>query len=1176
MPDTPKRPFKISVASELMKNQVPAEVVGHKAGMVSVHDLAGEPMLFSIGNDGVLNAVMRSGGNRIGWQTFSLTTKQKASGLKVIAFAVDQLATGAIVLAAVMAPDSAGELKKSSLYRVTSPLVNDPEQTDWEAVNDQWEECQRHPDGDVLITDISIGAGTADKFPIAVASVRGAGGGETQWIFNADARDAKWTWERFDLPENATGQIVLAAGRASGVRGAYALYETSAGQSLEFRGVTDEIARKSLHRAYNLPAKVQAITVLATEGDSDLYAGGAGLYVFPGSREDATTIATPDRLPAVHEMVITQDVGTVCIFALAGDGLVFHCEGTAADAKAWGMPLQIMSDVSRIAAARNTSRATNQIFAAKGKSDLVYLYQDAASTLWKETEIRLPATNRVAEFMTFTTHVRVTDATGQAMIHTNVKVSADTWTQLFLNGGLHGVDGEGPATVVTDLLGDLTIVSDAMDISSPTITVLVDGEPPVTFNPADGVKGKLEKVKDFAEERLPDGQPLLNEAQRKDTETCKSVKAGMQGLLAGPPKKSAHNDAAGLGAQPADVVWGMTITGPKVQFHEHRASAARLLDSAVQGDEPWRPSDSDWLSAIKAKAGDCLQWMWEKVKEGAQLFWKVVEGAFQVLIKIGQDLLTFVIKGIETTLKVVGWLLEKAFGIDLEKIWKWLGFIFDWEDIKRTHAVFLGLVKRLMDEAKAGVAHFETPVANFFKSLRADLSKMASLPGDAEKFADARRRIDSVPADNREPADKAEASPGASWGQHHFVHSGALGASGPALAAPSDPLSQFMTGVAAPALSSAQAGAAEFVKDLRALFDDPSMTVKQLIAKLVSGTAMALLDVLEKIALGALKFLGEFIDLVRGGLTQPIPIPFFSAFYKDYVVPGHDLSILDLAALLVAIPATIAFKLATGKAPFPADAKPLDLSGLFGLLREPPRHIAPVTASDRAEVDRLEDSPASPDARRYSQIGGFGYAICVALSDVVNLMRVAALVNLFDMDEFKALLGNGLSSDKALAKMKTVGENAIWVIGALGVIKVALSFPVGNKDQVTLQRWAWGVTCARVVGQFAVTKWVGNKWVQAVCMALFVGTTFGLQATVFAKYECAGPTHPNADEMLKFGQNVFYFLADAVSIGASLASDPETKTYLLIGTTFPIGGGLMFNLVRACMNAAGDLEHHNY
>src|SRR5262245_42118736 len=249
----PKHPFKVGFASELMKNQVPATVVTPNQAMASVQDLAGEPMLFSIGNDGVLNVAMRSAQNRSGWLAYHLTdTFGKEQ--KAVAFAVGQLPNGQITLAVVMAPASPGEVKKTSLH-LAGPFINDATITDWGSVGNAWEE-RKHPDGDVVITGIRIGAGTEQKarvdglepqFPIGIASIRGPDGPEKQWMFNADARDKKWSWVLFDLPEDATGHVMLAAGVVMGVRGAYALYDTSAGQSLEFRGLPDEIYHKSLH-----------------------------------------------------------------------------------------------------------------------------------------------------------------------------------------------------------------------------------------------------------------------------------------------------------------------------------------------------------------------------------------------------------------------------------------------------------------------------------------------------------------------------------------------------------------------------------------------------------------------------------------------------------------------------------------------------------------------------------------------------------------------------------------------------------------------------------------------------------------------------------------------------------------------------------------------------------------
>lgn len=74
----------------------------------------------------------------------------------------------------------------------------------------------------------------------------------------------------------------------------------------------------------------------------------------------------------------------------------------------------------------------------------------------------------------------------------------------------------------------------------------------------------------------------------------------------------------------------------------------------------------------------------------------------------------------------------------------------------------------------------------------------------------------------------------------------------------------------------------------------------------MSGVVSVVFGVLERI-------LAIFTDM----LTKTIKIPFFSSFYK--VIMGNDMSFIDLASMLLALPVTLIDKVILGHAPFMTD-----------------------------------------------------------------------------------------------------------------------------------------------------------------------------------------------------------------------------------------------------------------
>ena len=69
--------------------------------------------------------------------------------------------------------------------------------------------------------------------------------------------------------------------------------------------------------------------------------------------------------------------------------------------------------------------------------------------------------------------------------------------------------------------------------------------------------------------------------------------------------------------------------------------------------------------------------------------------------------------------------------MDLEKLVDWLGYLFDWADIKATHAVLANLAVQALDYTSSALTGAETAVNNFFDTLEAKFKSVSSVPAAA-------------------------------------------------------------------------------------------------------------------------------------------------------------------------------------------------------------------------------------------------------------------------------------------------------------------------------------------------------------------------------------------------------------------------------------------------------------
>lgn len=117
------------------------------------------------------------------------------------------------------------------------------------------------------------------------------------------------------------------------------------------------------------------------------------------------------------------------------------------------------------------------------------------------------------------------------------------------------------------------------------------------------------------------------------------------------------------------------------------------------------------------------------------------------------------------------------------------------------------------------------------------------------------------------------------------------------------------------------------------VFKTATPSIGDILEKLGVDQLEDLLSVMQTVIAALLGVFGELILLFTDGINKPIKIPVLSALYKK--ISDNEMTILDVVALLIAIPSTIRFKVVNGK-------RPKELDGISELLK-PNEH--------RAELD---------------------------------------------------------------------------------------------------------------------------------------------------------------------------------------------------------------------------------
>ena len=715
--------------------------------------------------------------------------------------------------------------------------------------------------------------------------------------------------------------------------------------------------------------------------------------------------------------------------------------------------------------------------------------------------------------------------------------------------------------------------------------------------PAHGVLRRIEAVEDYASEKLHDGSPLLDKSH--DVATRHAVKDGVKAMLqsAEPSARLAaasRHVATGLrgpaflASGTGNDVFSMTFVAGVTTFHSsaHLSNSSSLLSTALD--------PLDWDKGLRVLAGNALQWMNERIDDIGRILWRQVKDGFEFLIELGKEAFRFIVSGVEATLKAVSWVLKKGLGIDLEKIWSWLGFVFDWKAILRMQALLVRLAGKTFEHGRTKIHGAEETVSAFFLDLKSKAKKLASVKHSSDSQASVLKRYQaSAPSASVDQSRSIQLSPGNSWGQYHLLHSGAEDNSSPKAPKPTTAVQAFMQDVAGPVLASIETTVHQLGEDFKSVLDGETTSVDEFIAKLASDAALGLLDVAEKLVVGLLHLLEDIISLIQSAMTEAIDVPFFSAFFKEHV--GRNLSLLDVVMLVMAVFASAGYRAATGRPALPAEPTLFetgDADQIFAALsgRQPARSNTSalpasvnLVAGGTLNAGLNDPIPMSDALKGYSQWGGLIYSASSFIGDCFGVAGTWASMVAVDCD--------------VIAEMEKQERRSLtcdlFRFG-LSVPKVAMSFPVGDSPQVHLQRGIWytsGILALldpALVWYYRGTNTMTLSKLRGTLMIAGAFTTYVIESIVFYDYELKQVENHDlninaVDVVLKYLQNNAYFAGDVANgIGCILPGGPPAsqpamvKQGFLLGSLAPSGVAGTFNGLRAFINMVGNVAHLNF
>lgn len=906
--------YTVTTSAELMENYLQADFLLPQDKFLALQTEAGASLLFSIGTGGVFTLTLEAPGQRQGWRQVDL-----ASALITADFRGK--ATVKTFGAAQAVPSGPGAPAEIHLALVVNDGTSDHlylsvgnSDTDLSWVDrPAWVAAPFNamdgngqpitPPSPFQIANVFLSEASDQEY-IVVDAIRNPGQpGELLSRYYIDGSTAGAPeWQPHDLAIDVQAQGYSSClGRSAQGRGVDGLYTQGT------VGTSAQLIYTPLYNVFNpqmpplpsrlsLPGRLIGDAIAAArnaDNSSDLYVAAHGsLYWFASTNQkDGATgvrVASNPLLTAVRSLHACAADGAITVWGLNGNDQVFYLScplGQQAQSTAWSVPLPIMTGTDAISPFIDRNFSANTFFAHTG-TGLVKLVKSPTTGLWSQRAITLPAsatTKPATPIHSYTTHIQVTDASGQAATSVDVAISATNVTSVYINH-LYYLIGPSPITVATDALGTVTIVELTTTLAGTRFSVSVAAQVAIPVNTMDTAWQRNAQYTTMASLQSAriynrDGSSRNFIPASTSPDDLKRVAYANQCLA------QAYTSVAATPAPPKPAVRALARPVPRT------LSAGAVAGGVAEG--------------VLVDIGDLYRWLESGVDAVVQLIKDAADDVWQFVVTIGDAVYHAVLDCVEAVVAAATWVYNQI-KILVDDVIKFLEFLFGWQDILVTHKVLKNVVLRLSQAAIDGIDATKGRLAGLFQQLQSAVDSWANIPNFQQTSAGTLAANPPAAGQNSAPAN---------LGVHHFQGSCASSSSALSPVSPAEAILDDLVRLLEAEGDTLAAAASAIKTDIIDPFS--SLSVTDIIKRFLAIVASTVLQSAENVLVTLLDVLKQMVAGMIDILTTKLDIPILGWLYRE--LTGEDLSFLDVICLIAAIPVTLIYKATTQKTPFPAD-----------------------------------------------------------------------------------------------------------------------------------------------------------------------------------------------------------------------------------------------------------------
>ncbi|QIW96630.1 hypothetical protein AMS68_002148 [Peltaster fructicola] len=498
-------------------------------------------------------------------------------------------------------------------------------------------------------------------------------------------------------------------------------------------------------------------------GHTSLFVAHAGgLSVYPANAQTDGAVAIPcinSALVASASQLQAMTCGSITsIWGRNPQGNLFYATcptGSEAAILSWSAPIVLLTSIEQFAFYNGMSTNSHTLFAHIDGQKIVELDQDPVTTIWRQRNIMLPSTdmNDMVEFDSYTTRLGVTDDYRLPQPNVEVSLTSVSPVPVYINDTYYVLNTRTPVIVKTDGTGGVAIVQQTDSFAAVCYNVSLAGSTSL-IDPTAGVVQRLAAIQNGAdlaavhvEDEAGNTKSLLASSVNDDDRDA-GAQAIKQFCEVGTGLPA---DGTAVKAQSAAPQSLSSTAGTHVLTLSADSSTQRLR--STKNETVSTPEKSTWV-----KIGDFFKMLGNELLTGLRsVVVRIVDGVYHVFAKIGDVVYHALLDCKAAIAHALNWVFTQ-----LKVLWDdlvaWLGFIFGWKDIVRTHQVMKNLVKQYVRKSFASIETMEEKISTMFEGLEGRLNALTDVTDPGIK-------VGSYTA-SKDP-DDGSSSPQCHWGINH-------------------------------------------------------------------------------------------------------------------------------------------------------------------------------------------------------------------------------------------------------------------------------------------------------------------------------------------------------------------------------------------------------------------------